>query len=133
MRVEIGGFGVRRSVAASVVQSALLLPVALAVRYAFNTLIPHDHIGRLALVTAGAFGLFVVSAAIGLGSRYVVLGVTKRSMTGVRAAMLERLGFKHFFVATVARSDERTRHLCEAARPVSDRGLRIFLFRPGRS
>jgi protein involved in plasmid replication-relaxation len=40
----------------------------------------------------------------------------------------ERLGYKNFFVATVARSSERAQHLCEAAHAVSDRGLRIFLF-----
>lgn len=79
------------SVALSVVQSALLIPVALAVRYAFDTLIPEDRIGRLALVAAAALCLYVASAAFGLCTRYVVLGVTKRAITRLRAVTLERL------------------------------------------
>jgi ABC-type multidrug transport system fused ATPase/permease subunit len=79
------------SVALSVLQSALLIPIALSVQYAFDTLIPQDRIGRLALVTAGALVLYALSAAVGLVTRYVVLGVTKRGVTRLRAAALERL------------------------------------------
>ena len=40
----------------------------------------------------------------------------------------ELLGMRNFLVVTVTRSPERARHLLEACRAVSDRGLRMFLF-----
>ncbi|HVZ23397.1 MAG TPA: replication-relaxation family protein [Vicinamibacterales bacterium] len=39
-----------------------------------------------------------------------------------------RLGFRNFLVATVARTDERAEHLRAAARAVSNKGLRMFVF-----
>ncbi|MBV9213664.1 MAG: ABC transporter ATP-binding protein [Actinobacteria bacterium] len=79
------------SIVTSVVQSVLLLPVALAARYAFNTLIPHDRVGRLALVTGAVLVLYVLSSGVALWNRWVTLEVTKRAMTRVRAAMLDKL------------------------------------------
>jgi ABC-type bacteriocin/lantibiotic exporter with double-glycine peptidase domain len=79
------------TVATSVVQSALLLPVALAARYAFNTLIPHERVGRLALVTGAVLVLYVLSSGVALWNRWVTLEVTKRAITRVRAAMLNKL------------------------------------------
>ena len=42
----------------------------------------------------------------------------------------QRIGAKNFLVVTTTTSQEREQHLLEAARSVSDRGLRMFLFGP---
>jgi len=43
-------------------------------------------------------------------------------------AAQECLGVKNFLVVTITRSEERARHLLEAAKAVSTRGLRMFVF-----
>src|SRR3954452_19605575 len=79
------------SVALAVLQSALLVPVALLVRYAFDTLIPADRTGRLVLPGVAALALYLASAGVGVWTRYLVLGVTKRAVTDLRAQLFDRL------------------------------------------
>ena len=61
------------SLGLSVAQSLALVPIALLVRNAFDEAIPSEDSGQLILLGAGILGLYVLSLALGLLGRYVVL------------------------------------------------------------
>ena len=79
------------SVALAMGQALLLVPLALVIRHVFDHTIPAGQTGRLAGYGALILGLYVLSAALGLWTRYIVLGVTKRAITRLRGSLLERV------------------------------------------
>jgi ABC-type bacteriocin/lantibiotic exporter with double-glycine peptidase domain len=81
------------SLASSVLQSVVLIPIALLVRHAFDDSIPKGQTGELVLIGAGVLGLYLASLALGLGGRYLVLSVTKPAVTGVRIALIKRISW----------------------------------------
>lgn len=95
-RVFAGFFrGSGRALAASLVlsilQSLLLIPVALLVRQAFDRVIPAGAVGLLAAYGGLILALYLSSAGLGLWTRYTVLRATKAAVTRLRAALLERI------------------------------------------
>jgi ABC-type multidrug transport system fused ATPase/permease subunit len=79
------------SVGTTLVQSGLLVLVGLLIRRAFDREIPGDHIGALAAVGAAILGLALLSAALAVLTRYLVLAAVKDSISRLRVALLERL------------------------------------------
>jgi ATP-binding cassette, subfamily B, bacterial len=76
------------SLVLSVAQSLALVPIALLVRRAFDHAIPADDTGELVSIGAGILGLYLISLALGLVGRYVVLNVTKPAVARVRAELI---------------------------------------------
>jgi ABC-type bacteriocin/lantibiotic exporter with double-glycine peptidase domain len=72
----------------SVAQSLALIPIALLVRRAFDHSIPADDVDELVLIGAGILGLYLLSLALGLVGRYVVLNVTKPAVARVRSELI---------------------------------------------
>jgi ABC-type bacteriocin/lantibiotic exporter with double-glycine peptidase domain len=81
------------SLTSSILQSIVLIPIALLVRHAFDDSIPKGQTGELVLIGAGILALYVASLALGLAGRYLVLSVTKPAVTGVRIALIERIAW----------------------------------------
>ena len=81
------------SLASSVLQSVVLIPIALLVRHAFDDSIPKGQTGELVLIGAAVLGLYLASLGLGLAGRYLVLSVTKPAVTGVRIALIERIAW----------------------------------------
>ena len=79
------------SLGLSVAQSMALVPIALLVRNAFDEAIPAEDSGRLILIGAGILALYVLSLALGLLGRYVVLRVTKPAIAHVRSELIEHV------------------------------------------
>jgi ABC-type bacteriocin/lantibiotic exporter with double-glycine peptidase domain len=79
------------SFAASLLQSLLLVPVALLVKNVFDDLVPHGRAEALAWNGAAILGLYLASAAAGLFTRYMVLKPTKKAITRLRSELLERV------------------------------------------
>jgi ABC-type bacteriocin/lantibiotic exporter with double-glycine peptidase domain len=79
------------SVALSVLATAALVPVALVVKHVFDTLVPHHDVGGLLAAGVLILGMYVASAAIGLGNRYLVLKAVQRGITKLRGELLERV------------------------------------------
>ena len=79
------------SVAAAIGQSLALVPLALVVKHVFDVTIPDGDDGALLACGALLVALYLVSAALALWTRYTVLGVTKRAITKLRGALLERV------------------------------------------
>lgn len=79
------------SVALAVGQAALLIPVGLLLKRAFDDAIPDGDVGALVLIGALLLVLFVLSGALALWTRRVVLTVTKEAIAHLRIALLERL------------------------------------------
>jgi ABC-type multidrug transport system fused ATPase/permease subunit len=79
------------SLAVSVVQSLLLVPVALLVRHAFDSEIPAEDLGALVGIGALILVLYLLSAGCELWTRYMSLRVTKDSVTRLRTELLEKI------------------------------------------
>jgi ABC-type bacteriocin/lantibiotic exporter with double-glycine peptidase domain len=79
------------SLGLSVATSAALIPIALLVRTAFDQAIPDGDSGELILLGAGILALYVLSLALGLLGRYVVLKVTKPAVARVRDELIEHV------------------------------------------
>src|SRR3954452_20724329 len=79
------------SVVISVVQSALLIPVAILVKRVFDTDIPSGDAGGVAVSGVLILVLYMASAALALLTRYLVLKATKAAITRVRVGLLERV------------------------------------------
>jgi ABC-type bacteriocin/lantibiotic exporter with double-glycine peptidase domain len=81
----------RASVALSIAQALALLPVALLVQRAFDTVLPDHDVGLLALYGVAILGLYLASAGLALYTSYLVLRATKDAITTLRGNLLERL------------------------------------------
>jgi ATP-binding cassette, subfamily B, bacterial len=79
------------SVAFSLVQSLLLIPIALLVRQGFNVAIPQHDNKQLILIGLAILALFLGSSALGLLTRWVALKATKRSIAELRASLLAKI------------------------------------------
>jgi ABC-type bacteriocin/lantibiotic exporter with double-glycine peptidase domain len=79
------------SLALSLLQSLLLVPIALLIRHAFDHVLPGHHRGELFLIGAVMLACFLASAGISLVTRYTVLRATKAAITRLRGELLERL------------------------------------------
>jgi ABC-type multidrug transport system fused ATPase/permease subunit len=79
------------SFALSILQSAVLVPVALIVKRVFDTLVPHADIGGMVVAGATIFGIYVLSAAIGMLNRYTMLKAVMQGITTLRGELLERV------------------------------------------
>lgn len=75
----------------SVAQALTLVPIALLVRNAFDDAIPSGNSGQLVAIGAAILGLYLLSLALGLGGRYVVLRVTKPAVARVRSELIEHV------------------------------------------
>src|SRR3954452_8383421 len=79
------------SLALSLGQSVLLIPIALLVRRVFDVAIPDHRTGGLVLIGAAILALFLASSALGLLTRWVALRATKRSIAVLRARVLAKI------------------------------------------
>src|SRR3954447_677287 len=79
------------SVGLSLVQSLLLIPIALLVGQGFDDAIPHHDTGQLVLIGAAILALFLASSALGLLTRWVALKATKRSIAVLRGSLLAKV------------------------------------------
>ncbi len=82
---------VAASIAAAVVQSLLLLPIAVLVRDIFDEVIPDEDVRTLFEYGAAILVLFLASSLIGLAARYWALKATKGAITELRGQLVERL------------------------------------------
>jgi ABC-type multidrug transport system fused ATPase/permease subunit len=80
------------SVGTAVLQAILLVGVGLLVRRAFDVAIPDDDVGALAEIGGAILALALLSAAVAVWTRHLVLGAVKDAIARLRAALLERLG-----------------------------------------
>jgi ABC-type multidrug transport system fused ATPase/permease subunit len=72
-------------------QAALLIPVGLLIKNAFDEAIPDGDVGALVRVGVLLLALFIASGALGLWTRWIVLAATKEAIARLRMALLERL------------------------------------------
>src|SRR3954464_7230375 len=79
------------SLALSLGQSVLLIPIALLVRRVFDVAIPDHRTGGLVLIGAAILALFLASSALGLLTRWVALKATKRSIAVLRGSLLAKV------------------------------------------
>lgn len=79
------------SIGLAIGQAALLIPVGLLLKRAFDDAIPEGDVDGLVLIGALLLVLFVLSGALALWTRRVVLAVTKDAIAGLRISLLERL------------------------------------------
>ena len=80
------------SLAIALAQALLLVAVGLLIRHAFDDLIADENVAGLVLTGAGLLGLTLLSTALGLLTRYLVLGATKAAVMRLRVALLDRVG-----------------------------------------
>src|SRR5262245_1493866 len=73
------------------VQSLLLLPVLLLIRYAVDTVIPQREVGLLVVIGAGIFALRAASGAVALWLRAAHVRVLKQATLRLREDLLRRL------------------------------------------
>lgn len=78
------------SVIASIMQSLILLSIALLVRHVFDDLIPAGNFHLLALVGTGIVFLYLINGGITLWTRHVILKTTKAAIQRFRGEMLGR-------------------------------------------
>lgn len=79
------------SIALAIGQAALLIPVGLLLERAFDDAIPDRDVDSLVLIGGLLLLLFVLSGALGLWTRRIVLAATKDAIARVRVALLDRL------------------------------------------
>jgi ABC-type bacteriocin/lantibiotic exporter with double-glycine peptidase domain len=79
------------SLALSIAETVLLVPVAVIVRNVFDRLIPAREAGAILAGGAEILGLYLASAALGLLIRYAVLLATKRAIAQLRETLLQRV------------------------------------------
>jgi ABC-type multidrug transport system fused ATPase/permease subunit len=89
--LEGSGHIVAASVAISIAQALLLVPIAFLVRRVFNTSIPDGDTTEIVWIGALALLLLVASAALGLLTRWLSLRATKDAITRLRARLLEKV------------------------------------------
>jgi ATP-binding cassette, subfamily B, bacterial len=77
--------------ATAVVQSALLIPIALLVRHVFDVDIPRRHVGSIVISGSAILVLYAANAASALISRAVALRITARAATRIRSELLTKL------------------------------------------
>lgn len=79
------------SIAIALAQAAMLVPIALLVRHAFNEQIPAEDGAGLILTGIGIAALYLASGALGLWARHLSLRTTIRAVTKLRGDLLARL------------------------------------------
>ena len=79
------------SAALAMGQAALLIPVGLLIKNAFDEAIPDGNVGALVRIGVLLLALFVASGVLGLLTRWIVLSETKEAIARLRTALLERL------------------------------------------
>jgi ABC-type bacteriocin/lantibiotic exporter with double-glycine peptidase domain len=79
------------TVLASLLQTALFVPVAFLIQHIFDTQVPQGDIGGIVRSGALVLALYVASAGVQLWTRYSVLRVTKAAITRLRGDLLERV------------------------------------------
>jgi len=79
------------SLVLSVIETLLLIPTALIVRHVFDHLIPAHDASAILLAGAEILGLYLLSSAVGLLIRYLVLVMTKRLIAQLREALITRV------------------------------------------
>ncbi|HEY1357608.1 MAG TPA: ABC transporter ATP-binding protein, partial [Thermoleophilaceae bacterium] len=79
------------SLAVSIAQSVLLVPIALIIRHAFDHLIPDGDKGALLWSGAAILGLYLASAGLALLGRYTVVRANKEAIARLRISLLERI------------------------------------------
>jgi ABC-type bacteriocin/lantibiotic exporter with double-glycine peptidase domain len=72
----------------SIIQSMLVLPIAVLVQRIFDRVVHRGHVGTLVLDGALILILYLASAAIGLWMRHIVLGAVKAAVTRLRMDLL---------------------------------------------
>ena len=77
----------------SIGQSLLLLVVPLLFKYGIDTVIPGEEFGRLFLVGVAIIGVYLLSGAIQLATRKVVLKLTKQAVQRFRDELMKKLVF----------------------------------------
>jgi ABC-type multidrug transport system fused ATPase/permease subunit len=91
--VELSG-GPRRlliSLAISLAQTALLVPVPLIIRHVFETDLPRGDSGGVVVDGAIVLALYLASSAFGLWGRWTVLVITKRAVAELRRSLVVKL------------------------------------------
>src|SRR4051812_3042201 len=82
------------SVVLSILQAAMLMPVALIVKHVFDTLVPRGDTGAIVVSGLVVLGLYLASASLGLLTAHMVLRATRRAIVRLRGQLLERvIGF----------------------------------------
>ncbi|MFL5887272.1 MAG: ABC transporter ATP-binding protein [Thermoleophilaceae bacterium] len=79
------------TLAVSIVQAALLVPVALLIKHVFDTQLPHGDRGGVVVSGLAILGLYLLTAALGLFTRWSVLRVTKAAITRLRGDLLQQI------------------------------------------
>lgn len=72
----------------SIIQSLLVVPIAVLVQRIFDRVVHRGHVGTLILDGALILALYLASAAVGLWMRQVVLGAVKTAITRLRTELL---------------------------------------------
>lgn len=75
----------------AVVQSLLLIPVAILIRRAFNDAVPGGQVDALVGSGVAIAGLYLASGGVALWSRALALRTTKRAITRLRESLVEQL------------------------------------------
>lgn len=79
------------SLGLALAQSALIVPIGLLFRDAFDRTIPENRVGTLVATGGLIVALSLGSTALGLWTRNVVLAATKSAVASLRVALLERI------------------------------------------
>ncbi|MFL5865725.1 MAG: ABC transporter ATP-binding protein, partial [Thermoleophilaceae bacterium] len=79
------------SLAVSIAQSLLLVPIALIIRHAFDGVIPRGDRSTLVWSGAAILVLYLASSGLGLLGRYTVIRASKDAIMRLRIQLLERI------------------------------------------
>lgn len=79
------------SIAASMVQAALLFPITLLVRHIFDVVIPTNNYSLLLLTGVGIIALYLANMGLALWIRHNTLRITKISIQRFRIEILQKL------------------------------------------
>lgn len=74
----------------SPLQSLLLLPIAYAVRYVFDVVIPHADFSRLTVAAGGIAGVLLANSCVTLWTRRISLRITKTATMNVRDSLMDK-------------------------------------------
>jgi ABC-type multidrug transport system fused ATPase/permease subunit len=89
--LEGSGRLVAASVAISIAQSLLLVPIAFLIRRAFDVTIPDGDAAGLIWMGALILALFLASSGLSLLTRWLSLQATKRAITRLRARLIDKI------------------------------------------
>jgi ABC-type multidrug transport system fused ATPase/permease subunit len=97
--LEGSGRLVAASLALSLAQSALLVPIAFLIRHAFDETIPSGDSEDLIWIGAGVLALYLAGSAIGLLTRWLTLRATKEAVMRLQEQVIAKLYYlpKSFF------------------------------------